>query len=77
MKEILDQWWGEGARYFKVRADDDNTQAQSGRKSLDAEFLGTREVTSDVDAYRLAYSAKRASVAPRSQTEIAFAPGSG
>jgi hypothetical protein len=22
VKEILDQWWGEDARYFKVRADD-------------------------------------------------------
>ena len=23
VKEILDQWWGEDATYFKVRADDD------------------------------------------------------
>jgi hypothetical protein len=24
VKEILDQWWGEDATYFKVRADDEN-----------------------------------------------------
>ncbi len=24
VKDIIDRWYGEGARYFKVRADDDN-----------------------------------------------------
>jgi hypothetical protein len=27
VEDILDQWWGEDATYFKVRADDDKLSA--------------------------------------------------